>query len=84
MKLVLVEWIDSHSGRGWQDFGRIEEAAEPLYCRSVGWLAADKPDCKVLVPHISGEKNGNVLLQGSGDITIPVKSIIKVQVLRKN
>ena len=40
MKLVLVEWLDSHAGRGWQDFERIEEAAEPLHCRSVGWLAA--------------------------------------------
>ena len=84
MKLVLVEWLDSHQSRGWQDVERIEEAAEPLYCRSVGWLAAENKDCKVLVPHISGERNGTVLLQGCGDMTIPTKAIIKMRVLRKN
>ena len=66
MKLVLVDWLDSHQSRGWQDVERIEEAAEPLYCRSVGWLLAENPDCKVLVPHVSGERNGTVLLQGCG------------------
>ena len=84
MKLVLVDWLDSHQSRGWQDVERIEEAAEPLYCRSVGWLVAENPDCKVLVPHVSGERNGTVLLQGCGDMTIPNKAIIKMRVLRKN
>ena len=84
MKLVLVEWLDSHAGRGWQDFERIEAAAEPLHCRSVGWLVSDRPDCKVLVPHIAGERNGTVVLQGCGDMIIPAKAIIKMQVLRKN
>lgn len=82
MKLVLVEWLDSHSGRGWQDFERLEQAAEPLYCRSVGWIARENKDCKVLVPHISGEKNGNTALQGCGDLTIPTASILKTTVLR--
>jgi len=27
MKLVLVEWVDSHAGRGWQDLPRIERGA---------------------------------------------------------
>ncbi|OGX41506.1 MAG: hypothetical protein A3C53_05065 [Omnitrophica WOR_2 bacterium RIFCSPHIGHO2_02_FULL_68_15] len=57
MKLVLVEWLDSHSGRGWQDAARFAQAAEPLYCRSVGWLVAERKDCKVLVPHIAGERH---------------------------
>ncbi len=82
MKLVLVEWLDSHSGRGWQDIDRIEGAAEPLYCRSVGWLVAENRDCKVLVPHMAGERNGDAMLQGSGDMTIPVKAIVKMKVLR--
>lgn len=82
MKLVLVEWLDSHSGRGWQDFERLERAAEPLYCRSVGWIVRENNNCKVLVPHISGEKNGDIALQGCGDLTIPTASILKTTVLR--
>lgn len=83
MKLVLVEWLDAHSGRGWQSIDQIEGAAEPLYCRSVGWLAADRPDCKVIVPHISGEKNGQIHLSGCGDLAIPTKCITKLTVLKK-
>jgi len=83
MKLVLIEWLDSHSGRGWQDVERLERAAEPLHCRSVGWLLVDGKNCKVIVPHISGEKNGNTILQGCGDLTIPTAAITKLTVLRK-
>lgn len=84
MRLVLVEWLDSHAGRGWQDLDRLERAAEPLYCRSVGWVIRENKDCKVLVPHISGEKNGNTVLQGCGDLTIPTASIVKTTILRSN
>jgi hypothetical protein len=83
MKLVLIEWLDSHSGRGWQDIERLEQAAKPLYCRSVGWLISDKKDCKVIVPHIAGEKNGEIMLQGSGDLTIPTTAIAKITVLKR-
>jgi hypothetical protein len=83
MKLVLVEWLDSHAGRGWQDIESVERAAVPLYCRSVGWLVRETKDCKVLVPHISGEKNGTTVLQGCGDLTIPTAAIEKITVLRR-
>ena len=83
MKLVLVEWLDSHSGRRWQDIDRLKSAAEPLHCRSVGWLLSDEEDCKVIVAHLSGEKNGGIVLQGSGDIAIPAKAILSVEVLRE-
>lgn len=82
MKLVLIEWVDSHSGRGWQNVEQIERAAEPLYCRSVEWLASERNDCKILVPHLGGEKNGDVFLQGCGDITIPTSAIKKMKVLK--
>jgi hypothetical protein len=81
--LVLVEWVDSHSGRGWQDIAQFERAAEPLYCRSVGWLMSDTKACKVIVPHIAGEQNGDVMLQGCGDLAIPTKAIVKMTVLQK-
>jgi len=81
MKLVLIEWIDSHAGRGWKSMDELEETAEPLYCRSVGWLLKETKDCKVLVPHIGGEENGNIIIQGCGDLTIPIKAIIKTTTL---
>ncbi len=83
MKLVLVEWLDSHAGRGWQDKDRLNQIAEPLYCQSVGWLFADKKDCKVIVPHIAGQKGVDQILQGCGDLTIPAVSIIMITTLRR-
>jgi len=83
MKLVLIEWLDSHSGRGWQTIEELERAAEPLYCRSVGWLLKETKHCKVIVPHIGGEENGDILLLGCGDLTIPAKAIIKITVLKE-
>jgi len=83
MKLVLIEWMDSHSGRGWQSLENLKEDSRPLYCRSVGWLLAEDNGCKVIVPHVYDEKNKGIILQGCGDITIPKKSIIKMTILRK-
>jgi len=83
MKLVLIDWVDSHAGRGWQDMARIERAAEPLRCRSVGWLVSTAGDCKVIVPHLAGEGNGEVVLQGAGDLTIPNRCIVKMRVLSR-
>src|SRR3990167_1987320 len=31
--LVLVEWVDSHSGKGWRPLDEIAEGAGPVYCR---------------------------------------------------
>lgn len=62
---------------------RITSAAVPLYCQSVGWLLSENKDCKVIVPHIGGEKNGDVMLQGCGDLVIPAQAITKMTVLRR-
>jgi len=84
MKLVLVEWIDSHSSRGWQDLDVLKKSAEPLYCRSVGWLLSETKQYKVIVPHMTGENRWNKLLQGCGDIAIPTAAIVKLTVLRRD
>jgi hypothetical protein len=81
-KLVLIEWIDSHSGSGWRPLDEIADAAEPVYCRSVGWLVSDDNGTKVLVANLSGERNGNLRVFGNGDIAIPNRSIVKLSVLR--
>ena len=81
-KLVLVEWIDSHSGDGWQPLDEIAGAAEPVYCRSVGWLVSRRNGTTVIVSSISGEGNRNIRLFGRGDIAIPSKAILKLTCLR--
>jgi hypothetical protein len=80
-RLVLVEWIDSHSAvGGWQPLDEIAAAAEAVHCRSVGWLVSDRNGVKVLVAHISGDRNG-VRPYGKGDIAIPSRCITKIRVL---
>lgn len=81
-EIVLIEWVDSHSGRGWQMLEDLQEKTEPLCCRSVGWLVRETRQCKVIAPHIAGERNGDIMLQGCGDLTIPTKAIVKVTPLK--
>ncbi|MBX3317979.1 MAG: hypothetical protein KF902_14075 [Phycisphaeraceae bacterium] len=47
-----------------------DTAPKPLTCRSVGWLAYDGKDCKLLIPHISEGED-----QGGGDMTIPTRAV---------
>ena len=83
MKLVLVEWVDSHSGKGWQPIEEIKKNSKLLYCRSVGWVAHEDYTCISLTPHLSGEKNDSILVYVCGDITIPKKAVTKITVLRR-
>ena len=53
-KLVLVEWTDSHSGNGWQPLDEIANAAEPVYCRSVGWLVSRRNGTTGIRSYIPG------------------------------
>ncbi|MFC1915062.1 hypothetical protein ACFLWK_02295 [Chloroflexota bacterium] len=41
-------------------------------------MIAETEQCKVIVPHISGEENLDIMIQGCGDMAIPTKSIVKV------
>lgn len=82
MKLVLIEWIDSHSGRGWNRVDELIDKCEPLLCRSVGWLVAETKDAKIIAPHLSGEDNEGIHIYASGDMTIPTKAIRKMTILR--
>ena len=82
MILVLIKWVDSHSGRGWRDLDEIKEECKALYCRTVGLLLAERNNCKTIVPHVFDDKNGDILLQGCGDIAIPNEAIKKITALR--
>lgn len=78
MKLVIVDWVDSHAGRGWQDIPKIEASAQPLFCRSVGWILSKTKDVIVIVPHLSSDSIGGQTLQGAGDMIIPMKAVLKI------
>ena len=79
MKLMMIEWIDSHSGSGWQSMETVKN--ELLYCRSVGWLVSENDKSILIASSISGEKNGDIKLCVGGDVCIPKKAIIKKIVL---
>lgn len=82
-KLLLIEWVDSHScGNGWQKLETVESNQEVLHCRSVGWLLVETDDIVVLVPHISGERNTNTRLFCKGDLAIPKRAITRRTKLR--
>jgi len=84
MKLVLIEWLDSHAGNGWHRLEDIEKNGETARCRSVGWLLSESGGRKVIVPHISGEKNKGTIPCGSGDLSIPDRAIVKMRVLQRH
>ncbi len=82
--MVLVEWRDSSSTTGnvWKT---VEEAIrvakeETTPCVSVGFLVHEDAEWIVLVPHLSVfppiEDS-----QGSGDMTIPRCSVIRIVTL---
>ncbi len=74
---MLIEWLDSYGcSVKWQDLAECQ--AKPLHCRSVGWLAYDGDDCKVIVPHISDSIRDPVTAQGCGDMTIPSRAVLKI------
>jgi hypothetical protein len=83
MKLELVEWLDTHASRRWQDLDEVREAAVPLKCRSVGWVFVENEQVIVLVPHFAGVGQ-DILVQASGDLTIPKAVITKRRVLRRD
>lgn len=85
MKLVLIEWHDSHSSHAnaWTPLDELQGAAKPIRCCSVGWLVADENGCKVIVPHLSGENDPTTSIFGRGELSIPNSAIVKMRVLKK-
>lgn len=82
MRLVLVEWMDSFGcSANWQPLDTENLSPKPILCRSVGWLAHNGKDCKVIVPHVSEVNPEEAKKQGCGDMTIPSKAIIRISTL---
>jgi hypothetical protein len=83
VKLVLIDWVDSHAGSGWLTKDQLQKAAQPCLCRSVGWLFIKNKVCTVVVPHLSSLEDLNGIEHGRGELSIPNKAIVKMTVLRE-
>ena len=72
MQLVLVEWADAVYHDLWEPL----EDSDPtdMTVRSVGWLVKETPEYKLIVPH-------QQCSQVRGGITIPAKSVLKIEKL---
>ena len=71
MRLVLIEWLDSERRNDWEPLDEIATAVRR--CRSVGRLASDTDDCKVIVPHLDADGS-----QGCGGMTIPTVAVLRI------
>ncbi|MBA3894946.1 MAG: hypothetical protein H0X69_14880 [Gemmatimonadales bacterium] len=79
MKLVLIEWVDSHRTDGWHELAD-ERPDHATVARSVGWLVLDGQEVKIVAPHLMPDQPG-VDLQAAGVMTIPVRAILAVREL---
>lgn len=72
MRLVLIEWVDSFGcSSSWESLEGLNPSV--MNCESVGWLAYDGEDFKVVIPHTAVGVD-----QGCGDMTIPCCAITKI------
>lgn len=83
MRLVLVEWQDSHAltTGGWMHLDG-EYSTEPRTIFSVGWLLVDDERSKIIVPH-RNEETPTTYAQGAGVISIPTRCIVRMVELRE-
>ncbi len=81
MKLVLIEFVDSHSCEGgWKTLGGVQKSAKTQdFCRVVGWVVADNDHSITIVNQMT--RFGDKGLEREedrcvdGDITIPKRAI---------
>ena len=72
MQLVLIEWIDAVYHDLWESIDDTEPT--DMKVQSVGWLAKDTSEYKLVVPH-------QQCSQVRGGISIPTKAIVKIKQL---
>jgi hypothetical protein len=83
VRLVLIEWEDSHAlgTGGWMHLDG-EYSSDPRVILSVGWLLVDGERSKILVPH-RNEETPDAYAQGSGVISIPTRCVVRIADLRE-
>jgi len=82
MRLVLIEWQNSHADGSWcQIANGMEERA--LVCLSVGWLVLDVENANFIAPHIN-EREAGVPPQACGVMTIPARAVLRITELTQH
>lgn len=77
-KLIVVDWIDSHSNDGWESLEHKEKMCVPYPVRSVGWLIAKNDKHVTICSHIGfGASRA-----GNGHMTIPEAAITKMSTIK--
>lgn len=79
MRLVLVEWVDSRRGDGWTRLEDLKADHAATKCKSVGWVISEDSSAITVAGHIGENPE-----QCCGDMTIPVRSILRIRNLRSN
>lgn len=83
MKLVMVEWYDSHNTGEWETFEDLETRCNVLLCKSIGWLVAEKNNAKLIVSHLNEGKKQGVISHGCGYMVIPDVAIKEMWILEE-
>jgi len=83
-KLVLIEWVDSHSSTDrWNRVSDLEGRAKLLNVVSAGFLIKQTKDVVMLVSGKYAKSHDEELVPWAhGDICIPRKAIKKIKVLK--
>ena len=77
LSLVIIEWLDSYGVSSSWNTIELPLSPHALSVVSVGWLAHDGDDTKVLIPHVV-LPSGDIDAQGCGDMTIPTVAITRI------
>jgi hypothetical protein len=82
--LVFVEWQDSIGDTGrWTDLDQLRKSPPPTVARSVGWMVSKDRSRVVIVPHLMiCELSDKKVNDGCGEISIPIRSILRIVKLR--
>lgn len=86
MKLVMIEWYDSHSWgyTGWKSLKALKEDSEPLICISVGWLVDQSNGQTIIVSHIYAEcEDEDEYRKATGEMIIPTCAIKEMWILEE-
>ena len=75
MRLVLVEWLDSHYVPGWHF---DDPLTAPKVCRSVGWLVYEGESAITIAANVADEGE-----QRSGEWTIPRVAIVRIETIQE-
>jgi len=83
MKLLLVEWVDSHSTSKWRGLDDLEEISSPYPAKTVGWLVKETNKVVMLASTLGAYDQKDYRTDAADIMTIPKVSIIKRRTIKE-